>query len=284
MFSFRVSPEKYGGKMKTDTRSREQKLLDIIPIYEGDLPRDLEWYINRHHEVNRGSILLGISTLHELRGLKAYFINNDLKAMKQQFYMACILERASRATGFDPGYFGLPFPVRPYLYALLSDSPECLDSMARGQLDHRDNPRSYHFYSHMLQLLLLDEHDVLREKIALGAKKCGKQLRDQLATGEDYFSLVLKRDKTALEAHIQNLTKGKPTDMPDDSFFKHWAVVCAKICWIKGIEVQIDHPLVPMPLLPVEPLDHYDVEYDFLRPGWTPPSPSLLDKLKRFLK
>ncbi|SFA68310.1 hypothetical protein SAMN05216263_1501, partial [Metapseudomonas otitidis] len=59
--------------------------------------------------------------------------------------------------------------------------------------------------------------------------------------------------------------------------------VHAKLCWYRGIEVQIQNPLVPMALMPIESLDTYDVEYDFLRPGWEPPPPpGLLNKIKRF--
>lgn len=39
----------------------------------------------------------------------------------------------------------------------------------------------------------------------------------------------------------------------------------AKLAWLKGIEVEIDHPLIPKELLPYKPLEHYDDKYDFLR-------------------
>jgi hypothetical protein len=68
----------------------------------------------------------------------------------------------------------------------------------------------------------------------------------------------------------------------EGQFLAGFAVVHAKPCWYRGIEVQIQNPLVPMALMPIQPLDAYDVEYDFLRPGWTPPPPpGLFAKVKR---
>lgn len=48
-------------------------------------------------------------------------------------------------------------------------------------------------------------------------------------------------------------------------------------------EVEIDHPLVPMELLPVRPLPQYSDVYDFRDPGWTlPPSNSIAKIAKWF--
>lgn len=59
-----------------------------------------------------------------------------------------------------------------------------------------------------------------------------------------------------------------------------YAVILAKLCWYRDIEVEIKTPLVPMPLMPIQPLEAYDVEYDFLRTGWAPPPlPGLLEDI-----
>ncbi len=38
----------------------------------------------------------------------------------------------------------------------------------------------------------------------------------------------------------------------------------AKLAWLKGMEVDIDHPFVPKELLPFRPLDKYENRYSFL--------------------
>ncbi|WP_040279283.1 immunity 49 family protein [Psychroserpens damuponensis] len=44
----------------------------------------------------------------------------------------------------------------------------------------------------------------------------------------------------------------------------------AKLAWINGLEVDIDHPLLPNTLLPIQPNDNYEIEYEFLKPGYKP--------------
>ena len=39
-----------------------------------------------------------------------------------------------------------------------------------------------------------------------------------------------------------------------------------------------------MTLLPVQPLDTYDVEYDFLRSGWVPSQPGVVERVTRWFK
>ena len=65
-------------------------------------------------------------------------------------------------------------------------------------------------------------------------------------------------------------------------FFTYLATFKTKLCWYRGIEVQIDSPRVPMDLMPVRPLAHYDDLYDFLQPGWVPPPQGLMSKVGRW--
>lgn len=44
------------------------------------------------------------------------------------------------------------------------------------------------------------------------------------------------------------------------------ALSYAKLAYIKGYELDIDHPLIPKELLPVRPNDEY-WEYDFMKEG-----------------
>ena len=49
-----------------------------------------------------------------------------------------------------------------------------------------------------------------------------------------------------------------------NEFISHPALGYAKLAWLKGIEVEIDNPLVPKELLPFKPLENYLNEYAFL--------------------
>ena len=39
----------------------------------------------------------------------------------------------------------------------------------------------------------------------------------------------------------------------------------AKLAWLKGMEVEIEHPLISKELLPIKPLEKYEDKYDFLK-------------------
>jgi hypothetical protein len=87
-----------------------------------------------------------------------------------------------------------------------------------------------------------------------------------------------------LQVMIEGQAKIKPAQELDGQLLAGFAVIHTKLCWYRGIEVQIQNPLVPMPLMPIQPLDTYDVEYDFLHSGWAPPPPpGLFSKIKRWL-
>ncbi len=65
----------------------------------------------------------------------------------------------------------------------------------------------------------------------------------------------------------------KSAQEPEGRFIAGLATIHAKLCWYRGLEVKVLNSLVPMPLMPIKPLETYEIEYDFLRADWTPPPP-----------
>lgn len=260
--------------------TREELLVRVVSTWE-DLTRErIQRFLTEYHTLNRGSVLRNISPLSEDRGLKSYFIDHDQTGLKQNFYVVCKLLMASQKEA-EPGSDAFA-TYAPFLYGLLSDSPEIYGWLTHSDLKTKDDVKTPHFRWHQFQLVLRRDDDALRETIGIVAKKGGKHDKSLSQAGQDFFSLLLKQDKEGLQAMIENQSKIKSAQELEDQFLAGFAVVHAKLCWYRGIEVQIQNPLVPMPLMPIQPLDIYDVEYDFLRPGWTPPPPpGLLAKVKR---
>lgn len=260
--------------------TREDLLFKVVAIWEDLTKERVNRYLNEYHTLKRGSVLRSISPLSEDRGLKSYFIDNDLHGLKQNFYVVCKLLMASQKE-VEPG--GDVFAMySPFLYGLLSDSAEIYDWLTHADLKEKNAVKTPHFLFHQFQLVLRRDDEALRETIALVAKKGGKHDKALSQAGQDFFSLLLKNDKEGLQALIEDQAKIKSAQELEGQFLAGFAVVHAKLCWYRGVEVQIQNPLVPMPLMPIKPLDAYDVEYDFLRPGWTPPPPpGLFAKVKR---
>ncbi|MEJ7139198.1 hypothetical protein [Amphibiibacter pelophylacis] len=264
--------------------SREEKLFNILEFYKNNLSSGIDLYLSDQPKVNKGFILAELSEFHANLALEEGFLKSNYKLFRQNFYLAYLTSSEANKKGFDPEFRALGFPVHYFAYALLSDSSDCVKAISEVELFNKDDYKGYHFYCHLLQLLLKDDFEAIQGFLENGKKRCSGDFRNQLIEGKDFFTLIINRDVAGLEAHIEALAHKKTSVLIDGEFLNPWASVCAKICWIKGIEVQVDHPLVPMDLMPVRPLDHYEIEYEFLKPGWEPPKQSFMDRIKRMVK
>ena len=84
---------------------------------------------------------------------------------------------------------------------------------------------------------------------------------------------MIEKDKSGCEVAINELLTPKRHKQRNkymeliNEFISHPAIGYAKLAWLKGIEVELDSPLVPNPLLPVNPNESYTEEYEFLKEG-----------------
>ena len=259
---------------------REEWLAKVVNLQNDHSKEQLAKNIANYHKLKWGCVLSSASYLPRHRGLKSFFVENDINSLKQHFYVACKLLIACQKEAETCGF---PFSgYEPFLYGLLSDSPEIFDWLSHAELKEKDDVKTPHFRWYQFQLVLRRDDDALRETIVLVAKKGRKHDKALAQAGQDFFSLLLKQDKEGLQGLIEDQAKIKSVNELEGQFLAGFAVIHAKLCWYRGIEVQIKNPLVPMALMPIQPLDAYDVEYDFLRPGWTPPPPpGWLSKFKR---
>jgi hypothetical protein len=228
-----------------------------------------------------------MASQHETLGLLAYFVHHDMSAFKQHWFLVSRLKvlAAQHVPESDSYTVGGWMTIDCHLlYALISDSTTAIDEVAMLETYrlrmYRDNPKAREFSFHLAQLMIRGDYEAVQAKIERGAKKAGGNLKKAYATGTDFYSLLMKGDKAALEASVMDSTRIKRTGYIFD-FFNPVATFKAKLCWYKGIKVEIDHPLVPKEWMPVAPLPKYDDVYDFFSPDWTPPDQSLFARIKR---
>ena len=249
------------------------------------MPALIEKIRYRIKPIDLGGCYSLLSGYHQRLGVYDYFVEGHIYDLKQHFYTANQLEQA--CVGLESHSPTLA-THHTFLYGLLSDSPAVINWLKTADSDQmrqeRDNPRLPWFYNHMTQLVLLDKWDALPAKIEKAAQKAGKGLREKFASGQDFHSLLLKRDKTGLEQLLTNEARKRQGDPLLEDWIAEASTWRAKLCWLKGIPVQIDSPLVPMELMPIQPLAHYDDVYDFLQPGWVPPSQGIVGRVSRWLK
>lgn len=263
---------------------RDESLRNLLIMQEEDLPRQIDWFLHRRQKVKLGSILCGMAGLAQTRGLHSYFKESNVAKLKQNFYLASKLTKASVGQAG-----GASFEIAvDFLYALLSDNADVINEFSLIEtpelLKERDNPLNSRFHVHMWQLAIRGDYDALRYKIEKVALNGRKLQRAESAAGRDFFSLLVNADKPGLEKLIQNkLDRAKGGGAFFENFLAYPAMMETKLCWVKGICIQIDNPRVSMDLMPINPLADYDDVYEFLKPGWTPPPQGLLGKVSSWL-
>lgn len=270
--------------MKNINELNIEGLKAAIKLGEDREKRSIEDVVFRRDKVSLGAVLCFMSRLPESRGIYEYFVNANKFALKQEFYLRSKLVLASVGHAG-----GASFEVdTDFLFALLSDNMNIIRSMAEIEtpeiISQRDNPKNPRFHVYMLQQAILGNDEKLNEMLDDAFKYGGKKIREEHERGENFFSLLINKDKSSLENIIQNKHAKIKSSLPVISdYMAVRATIETKLCWLRGIPVSIDSHRVPMDLMPIEPLENYDDVYDFLKSGWIAPKLSVIDRLKRWL-
>ena len=170
----------------------------------------------------------------ERKAIYDLFINHDLKKSKQHFFLCGIIDE------FEINKLNQPildYGLNHLSYALLSDCQELITRYA-------DFSHSYY------------------EK----SIKCGLAAPTyiiQCIIKDDWGNFNDENALTELLTPKMHNIRNKHNILLNE-FISHPALGYAKLAWLKGIEVEIDNPLVPKELLPFKPLENYLNEYAFL--------------------
>jgi len=229
--------------------------------------------------------MIGIFSFYlDKHWLHDYYIKKDLNQAKQslsilaQFYLQDDSHLAKMVWGWESSIF----PI------LLSDNASLIDNYVKV--------KNYESMDYTYRLT----YEQLREVGSIGlAIQAILQHEYSAALQFTEKSHTLIREKIARSYHLifteflQSLIRGNKEKMPDllhllvskkmqkqfrdELAYKHCAInvsVLLKLAWIRGHELEIDHRLIPMDLMPVQPLDHYEIPYFFL-PGYQGEIPPL---------
>lgn len=85
----------------------------------------------------------------------------------------------------------------------------------------------------------------------------------------DFFKALFTGEKAKMEEVLEKLVSPKIHKKRNDNpilnqYISLPALGYAKLAWRKGIEVEVNSPLVPKELLPIKPNETYEIPYDFL--------------------
>ncbi|MGB6268409.1 MAG: Imm49 family immunity protein [Olleya sp.] len=244
-------------------------MITIEESYLGALEREKKYInaIRNTKNYNLGNILKSLHSDNVRKFLYLFFNNKEVKKAKYCLYVA------GKCDEYRFKYFKKSNPnIQRAFYNLLSDSSELINSFIDWEFnDHnywvnqgspviiiqeilKDNTKK--------ALELLDTFDDVHKKYPLKEKD------------SEMLRAIIKKDKKEVEKLLEfflltkNHKKVNDALMLSTQLFSLHATGYAKLAWIKGIEVNIEHSLLPMELLPINPNEDYEIEYDFLKPDY----------------
>lgn len=94
--------------------------------------------------------------------------------------------------------------------------------------------------------------------------------QQELLLDYEFYKALLASDKAKMEEVLEKLVSNKIHKKRNDNpilnqYISLPALGYAKLAWSKGIEVEVNSPLVPKELLPIKPNESYEIPYDFLK-------------------
>jgi hypothetical protein len=231
-----------------------------------------------------GANLSALSDCHIKLGIRDYILEKNISSFKQNLHVATKLQLESIRLHTD-GQFQIGSEI---LWALLTDNSSLIDEVAHFETEEfaaeRRKPSRPQYWVHMIQLAILGDYEQLEAKISDLGKRGQKNERALYAERRDFFSLLLREDKAGLEDLILKESRSTEDGAVLSKFLSFIAAMEAKICWRKGINVEIDSPYLPMDLMPARALAYYDDLYDFLVPGYIPPKIGLWERFSHSLR
>ena len=204
---------------------------------------------------------------NENMALGEFFINGDITLCKQYFYRcACIDEYL--INNYDSRI--LDSGVNHITYALLSDNTELIGryadlahSVYNWMVEHGHSTLLY-----CIQQIMKGDWERVKWGIEIMKTKNAK-LRNGILSDIAFFEALVEKDESKMFEAINQLLKdhkkrNKYLGISQD-YFSIPALTYTKLAWLKGFEIDINHPLIPKELLPFKPLAVYDEKYDFLK-------------------
>ncbi|CAG5000072.1 hypothetical protein DYBT9275_02378 [Dyadobacter sp. CECT 9275] len=221
----------------------------------------------------------GIWFNHEMIGLYNLFVAENIDEAKKEFYICGTLTNYNTLRF---GYFNEEIPyisaidnvdfmsfIDHFSYVLLSDSPELIEQFS--QLHHqwweKKLSTGYLVLASSVQFVLRDDWEGLEKNMFYFDKLIKKAKKIQY--DKDFFVALMENNEAKVTAAIETLCSKKihqyNNDFPiKEEIISFPSVGYAKLAWLKGMKVQINNPLVPMELMPVQPLEHYENPYKHL--------------------
>lgn len=218
------------------------------------------------------------------KGLTTLVNRKNVNQLKQWFSVSSLLraESCKYSGGWDM------WTPHAFIFPLLTDNHDLIQKYSSlttvNDQDHHKSfseainfPKEGRFNVLRFQAVLKQDWNKVDEMKEIFISKVKKPKNFELWEIEFYDALKNKDEDLLkkiiyeyLNPQIHKYLNQHLVEEFNGDIWSHHPVMFTKLAWMNGLEIEIDHPLVPMELMPIKPLGHYDYYYDFLDPNWKP--------------
>jgi len=238
---------------------REERLLAFCNSIRANYPNMLKALQAGHS--NERFMSLALSGHYQSFAIKSFFIDQNIARAKKYFYNSGLLD-VLLTTKYDEKILDAGLGLLSY--ALLSDDQNLIREYA--DLRHSkyeemfQNGRSTPIFA--LQCLIREDWKEFERAMPIVKNKSVPKLK--MGLDAEFYMALAEKNKVKMEQVLEELVSPKVHKQRNEhyvvinEFISHPALGSAKLAWIKGIEVEVNSPLIPRELLPVMPLPVYE--------------------------
>lgn len=215
-------------------------------------------------------ILLAISNL----------INGELNLLKYNFNVSGLIDEL-QIKKYNSRL--LDYGLNSITYCILSDNEPLIqryaklryqrDVNAELNMDEMVTIGELPIWCNTVQFFMANDTAGVERNLNIIETKTLKTLpkkEEGLKDDYEFYKSLNSGDKSKMEEVLEKLLSPKIHKKRNDNpilnqYISLPALGYAKLAWRKGIEVEVNSPLVPKELLPIQPLEKYVIPYDFLK-------------------
>lgn len=237
-----------------------------------------ERIINRPASITK-SIFLNLWFCEESFAINSL---NEMELIKaKQYFNNCLLLDVYRINYYNDRFFD--YGLNHIGNAILSDNEPLIQQYSKLRYERGENAElsmdemilqgESAIWCNTVQFFMANDlHGIERNLNIIETLTLPKLPKNEqeLKTDYEFYKALLVKDKSKCEELLEQLTSPKIHKNRNDNailnkYVSQPALGYAKLAWRQGLEVEVNTPLIPKEILPIEPLYNYEIPYDFLK-------------------
>ncbi|MBJ7553946.1 Imm49 family immunity protein [Marinomonas spartinae] len=240
-----------------------------------DMCEKIESQADPEHSVTLISLL---SSYLRAKAMSHWFHGGDLATFKNLCYNLLKLKYIS---GQPPCNNARPrTATEDSIFYLLSDHEPLISWFSQLMYDyevevnHKESSKvnGGAYYSLQLALALRGDLDLLGERAEYFVENPPKNWAKRFLLDNQFYVALAKGDKQGMEAVIRELVTPRKIYQRQsaegaytENLISSLGLRYSKLAWRYGYEIIVDSPYLPKEWIPVQPLENYEDEFDFMK-------------------